>query len=232
MQRTHNTLFLLISVDGKISTGIGNERGMDKDYKRIKGIKEGVKQYYELEQQTDLFSLNTGKTMVKIGANDNFPVNNNDVTFIIVDNNHLARQDILNMSSNLKKLILVTRNPKHPALSIKKENLETILYKDEIDFEDLFIKLKNDYGVKRVTVQSGGTLNSVFLREKLIDELSIVVAPALVGGKETPTLIDGESLINKEDLKYIKALKLKDVKILKDSFLHLTYKIINRTRVD
>ena len=38
----------------------------DKDYKLISGVKEGNQQYYDLEQQTDLHSLNSGRVFEKI----------------------------------------------------------------------------------------------------------------------------------------------------------------------
>ena len=69
MDRTFNTLFMISSVDGKISTGNVDDRDVDKDFPRIKGLKEGLNQYYALEQQTDIFSLNTGRVMAKIGMN-------------------------------------------------------------------------------------------------------------------------------------------------------------------
>jgi 2,5-diamino-6-(ribosylamino)-4(3H)-pyrimidinone 5'-phosphate reductase len=52
-----------MSVDGKISTGFVNGRDVDKDFPKIKGINDGLKQYYEIEQTTGLFSLNSGKVM-------------------------------------------------------------------------------------------------------------------------------------------------------------------------
>lgn len=69
----------------------------------------------------------------------------------------------------------------------------------------------------------------ISLREGLIDKISIVVAPALIGGGKTPSLIDGKSLSSIDELKYIKALKLVDVKKLNDSYLHLKYDVINDT---
>ena len=39
------------------------------------------------------------------------------------------------------------------------------------------------FGCERLTIQSGGTLNGLFLREGLFDYVDIVVAPVLVGGK-------------------------------------------------
>ena len=53
------TLFMLMSVDGKISTGAVDELDVDRDFPRINGMKEGVYQYYEIEKTTDLWSLNS-----------------------------------------------------------------------------------------------------------------------------------------------------------------------------
>ena len=64
------TLFMLMSVDGKISTGSTDERDFDKDLQNVGGVKEGLQQYYDLEQETDLFSFNTGRVMAKVGWND------------------------------------------------------------------------------------------------------------------------------------------------------------------
>ena len=58
------------SLDGKISSGSSDNLDADKDFCKIDGVKEGLHQYYELEQETDVFSLNTGRVMAKIGVND------------------------------------------------------------------------------------------------------------------------------------------------------------------
>jgi 2,5-diamino-6-(ribosylamino)-4(3H)-pyrimidinone 5'-phosphate reductase len=230
-----STLFMLMSVDGKISTGNTDELDVDKDFPKIKGIKEGLQQYYDIEQTTDLYSLNSGKVQAKIGANK--PQRNIvklPVSFLIIDNKpHLNKIGIDNFIRKSKKLFIITTNKSHPAFDMKNEdNLEIIYYKNEIDFVDLFRKLKEDFKIDNLTIQTGGTLNSIFLRHKLIDKLSIVVAPALIGGKETPSLIDGKSLSSVDELKNIKALKLIDVKKLNDSYIHLKYDVINDTIID
>ena len=86
MEKPKTTLFMLMSVDGKISTGNIDDRDVDKDFPKIKGIKEGLKQYYDIEQTTDLFSMNSGKVMAKVGANirkEN--VKKTPVSFILID---------------------------------------------------------------------------------------------------------------------------------------------------
>ena len=85
--------------------------------------------------------------------------------------------------------------------------------------------LDNDFGCERITLQSGGTLNSLFLREKLIDYVDIVVAPVLVGGKNTPTLIDGNPISSEEDLSSLGVLELTSCTVLENSYLRLNYRV-------
>ena len=43
--RPITTLFMLSSVDGKISTGATDELDVDRDFPKIDGLKEGLHQY-------------------------------------------------------------------------------------------------------------------------------------------------------------------------------------------
>ena len=88
-------------------------------------------------------------------------------------------------------------------------------------------KLKEDFGCERLTIQTGGTLNGMFLREKLFDYVDIVVAPLLVGGKDTTTLIDGASVSNPEQLAELGVLELESVQPLDRSYIRLRYKVIS-----
>lgn len=54
-------------------------------------------------------------------------------------------------------------------------------------------------------------MNCEFLRNNLIDYVNIVIAPVLVGGSNTNTLIDGKSISKVEELNKLKALELLSV---------------------
>ena len=226
-ERTVNTLFMLSSVDGKISTGETDKRDFDKDLKNIFGLKEGLSQYYGLEQKTDLHSFNSGRVMAKVGWNN--PKRKTlrlPVSFILIDSTHLTSIGIKNLLASVKDLYLVTTNAKHPAFKIKSKNLHVLLYQKKINFKELFKKLRLEHNIKKVTIQSGGTLNSILLREQLIDKVSLVICPALVGGVNTPSLIGGESLQTEKELRKVGVLKLVKVNLLKDSYLHLLYDVL------
>ena len=227
--RPINTLFMLMSLDGKISSGNNDELDADKDWCKIDGVKEGLHQYYEIEQTTDWYSLNTGRVMEKIGVNDRTEKPNKvEVRFIIIDRKpHLNEKGIEYLCNWTEKTFIVTDNNKHPAYNLldKFDNLE-ILYYDNIDLVTLMADLKNNYGVEKITIQSGGTLNGEFLRNNLIDYVHIVIAPLLVGGADTSTLIDGKAITQVEELNKLKALKLIECNVLKDSYIQLKYKVM------
>jgi len=227
MNKPKTTLFMLMSVDGKISTGDTNEMDVDKDFPTIAGLKEGLYQYYDIEKTTDLYSLNTGKVFKKIGVNEKKVFQNGvPAYFVIIDNKpHLTPEGISYLSEKTKGIFIITTNNNHPALELSKdkENIKVFSYKDKIDFNDAFYRLKNEYGVEKMTIQSGGTLNSELVRAGLIDRVLLVVAPALIGGKNTTSLISGESLHTTNELDKIKTLELVQSTPLKNSYLLLEY---------
>ena len=208
MERPITTLFMLMSVDGKISTGATDELDVDKDFPKITGVNEGLHQYYEIEQTTDLWSLNTGRVQEKMGVNTKPIPDKTPVSFVLIDNTHLSE------------------HAGHPAFSVQESNLHIICQK-QLSLSDAFAKLKAEFGCERITIQSGGTLNSLFLREKLFDYVDVVVAPVLIGGKDTSTLIDGQSLMSESELSQLRALKLEECVVLENSYLRLRYKVMN-----
>ena len=129
----------------------------------------------------------------------------------------------------IKNLIIATTNKTHPATILKKDfdNIHIFEYEKIVDFRDLFEKLKERFGAERMTIQSGGTLNTTLVREGLIDRVLLVVAPALIGGKNTSTLMDGESLHTSAELNKIKTLELVQAKPLENSYLLLEYQVKN-----
>jgi 2,5-diamino-6-(ribosylamino)-4(3H)-pyrimidinone 5'-phosphate reductase len=234
--RPETTLFLLISVDGKITTGDTDLLDSDKDWKRIAGVKEGLQQYYDLEKQIDLHSLNSGRVMAKVGVNERTDkLNKIEISFIIIDNKpHLKESGVRFLANYVKTLYLVTTNKDHPVYQVADQlgNVVVMKYDGQVNLKDLFETLKREWGINRVTIQTGGTMNAAFLRQGLVDHVSLVVAPLLVGGKDTSTLVDGESLHTVEELAKVRALKLVKCNVIKDSYIHLTYDVVPETRIE
>lgn len=225
MERPITTLFMIMSVDGKISTGATDELDVDQDFPKIVGVQEGMHQYYEIEQTTDLWSLNSGRVQEKMGVNTKEMPNKTPVSFVVIDNNHLTEHGVCYFCALSKEFVLITSNTDHPAFEVNEDNLH-IIYQKELSLTDALVTLKRKYGCQRITIQTGGTLNGLFLREKLFDYIDIVVAPILIGGKDTSTLIDGKSLLSENELSQLGVLKLQQCVVLENSYLRLRYQVI------
>ena len=224
MDRPITTLFMLSSLDGKISTGASDDLDVDRDFPAIPGLREGLHQYYEIEQTTDLWSLNTGRVQAKMGVNHKPLPEKSPVSFVLVDSQHLTEHGVRYFCALSQVFVLITTNDKHPAFSVDEGNLHIILQK-ELSLSDALSTLKSKFGCERLTIQSGGTLNALFLRKGLFDYVDIVIAPALIGGKDTATLVDGPSLMSRDELSAIGVLKLQECSVLENSYLRLRYEV-------
>ncbi len=221
---------MLMSLDGKINSGNSDELDVDRDWQHVAGVREGLHQYYEIEATTDLFSLNSGRVMEKIGVNDRKHEKEKiGVSFVIIDRKpHLKESGVEYLAKGGKTLFIITDNVNHPAYQLKNQydNIYILCYEKGIDLNNMLVDLKELYGIERITIQSGGTLNGEFLRADLIDYVNIVIAPILVGGSNTNTLIDGKTLMKREELNQLKAMKLLECETLEDSYLRLKYKVL------
>jgi 2,5-diamino-6-(ribosylamino)-4(3H)-pyrimidinone 5'-phosphate reductase len=65
-----------------------------------------------------------------------------------------------------------------------------------IDLEACLRMLESQYGVERLLVEGGPTLNHALISRDLVDEIFITLAPLVIGGPpaETPTLLGGAEI--------------------------------------
>ncbi|MFZ3579494.1 RibD family protein [Virgibacillus sp. DJP39] len=68
-----------------------------------------------------------------------------------------------------------------------------------------------DRGFRKVGLSGGGSINGAFLRQGLIDEISLVLAPLAIGGKNTPSVFDCKNLSDLEGVTKLELLNTKSV---------------------
>lgn len=89
--------------------------------------------------------------------------------------------------------------------------------KKEVDLKQAMTVLNQEFGVKRLAVVGGGTINGGFLKAGLVDEVSVVIGPGVDGRRQQPTLfmgLDSDSSL---------PLQLKAVKSYADGAVWLRY---------
>ncbi len=62
--------------------------------------------------------------------------------------------------------------------------------RDEIDLLRVLRSLKREFGINRLIVEGGGGINGSFLAAGLVDQISLLLAPAVDGGRGVPSLFD------------------------------------------
>jgi 2,5-diamino-6-(ribosylamino)-4(3H)-pyrimidinone 5'-phosphate reductase len=93
-----------------------------------------------------------------------------------------------------------------------------VLGKEKVDLKKAVEMIKEKYGAKTVMTDTGGVLNCAMLEQKLIDEISIIIHPEIVGGEKM-------NLFRTLDSKNIK-LRLKKADKLDKDYAHLVYSVI------
>jgi riboflavin biosynthesis pyrimidine reductase len=93
-------------------------------------------------------------------------------------------------------LVLACRSTPAEYLSyLRREGICYLLAGDDrVDLAGALTAMTARLGVRCVLSTAGGGLNGALLRTGLIDELSLLVLPALVGGLGTPSVLDGPPL--------------------------------------
>ena len=129
---------------------------MDKDFPNIDGLNEGLHQYYEIEQTTDLWSFNIGRVQEKMGANEKPFPEKTPVSFVLLDNSHLNEHGIRYFCAKSKEFVLITSNKNHLAYSVKEANLN-IIYQEELSLETALTILK----LVRIWCIAGGAMEFV-----------------------------------------------------------------------
>jgi 2,5-diamino-6-(ribosylamino)-4(3H)-pyrimidinone 5'-phosphate reductase len=135
-------------------------------------------------------------------------------------NLHAAR----NMGYLKDLIILVSETTPQEYLEyLKERNYDFIVAgKDHADYKKAFEILNERYGCRKIRTDTGGTLTSVLLGQGLVDEISLIVSPCLIGKAEY-NVFRSLSLPDRTELKLLKAEPVGE-----GGYLSLTYEVLRR----
>jgi 2,5-diamino-6-(ribosylamino)-4(3H)-pyrimidinone 5'-phosphate reductase len=91
-------------------------------------------------------------------------------------------------------------------------NIDIIISgEDKVDLKSAIEVLCEKHMIERIRVDSGGTLNGILLRQNLVDEISTLINPSLVGGESSKTIYKASDLKATNDVISLKLLETKQI---------------------
>lgn len=119
---------------------------------------------------------------------------------VVIDSNARIPADAKVLHKGEGKRVVVVSSRADPARIAVLEKLATVIVagKDEVDLGEALEHL-GAMGIKRLMVEGGGTLIAGLIRAGLVDEIYTFVGNIIIGGKDAPTLADGEGYIRESE---------------------------------
>lgn len=185
-----------MTLDGKIATKTGSSE--------ISG-KEDLERVHEIRKEVDAIMVGIGTvladdprlTVHKINAKkEDNPVR------VVVDNKARTPLDFRILNDDAETVIAVSsicdeNNPGCDMDAVSRANelskKADVFYSSEesVDLRE-FMEYLYSKDIETLMLEGGSTLNFSMIRENLIDEVKICIAPMIVGGKDSKTFFDGE----------------------------------------
>jgi riboflavin biosynthesis pyrimidine reductase len=98
--------------------------------------------------------------------------------------------------------------------------------RSQLDLSLTLDVLNHELGVKRLLLEGGGGANGAFLRAGLVDELNLILCPAVDGAKGAPSVFDSTEA-EAGQRPPITAMTLEGTRALEDGAMLLRYRIQN-----
>ncbi|MGB3906034.1 MAG: RibD family protein, partial [Anaerolineae bacterium] len=107
---------------------------------------------------------------------------------------------------------------------LERQHVDSIITGDErVDLRVALEELNVRYGVQTVRVDSGGILNGLLLRAGLVDEVSVLLNPSLVGGTSPRSIFTAPDLASSER---VIGLKLMHFERSESDVVWLRYEVV------
>ena len=200
MNRPYVICHMLQSIDGKIAGGFFREKQtleLAKIYSDISKDYNGDAIIYGTTTAQEMFS--SSKTAPVLNQNpiqkiDYIYKNDKNKWIVVIDpQGQISFNQSVYQNTRLKDknlIVILTENISSQYLeTLKSLNISYLFTgKDEIDLRLALEKLYDLFSIKKLLLQGGGITNTYFIKEDLIDELSLVVSPILSGEEKQPNI--------------------------------------------
>ena len=202
MKRPHIIINCAMSADGKIALPSRKQFRISCD--------EDIERMYKLRNESDAVLVGIETILLddpKLTVKEKYVKNPRQPIRVILDSECRTPENALAVNDRAKSLIITIKE------CFKKFNDNVKIIKcteGENGFIDLkcLLELLFNHGIKTLMVEGGGTVIWSFIKSGFVDDLYVYVAPIIVGGKNTPTIADGEGIKSLDELKHLKIVNV------------------------
>jgi 2,5-diamino-6-(ribosylamino)-4(3H)-pyrimidinone 5'-phosphate reductase len=209
-----------VSVDGRVSgfmPDMGLYYGLARSFEEdatLSGadtILAGLEQFSE-----DFDAFEGGEAVIPGGSQDSLPL------LVVTDSRGRVKawERFLGMPFWRAGVSLCSRStPSEHLAYLESAGVDVIVTgEDLVNLRLALEELNARYGVEKIRMDSGGTLNGAMLREGLVSEVSVLVSPCIVGLESIGALVDSPEL-------ELVRLELAGVEELKGGYVWLRFHV-------
>jgi 2,5-diamino-6-(ribosylamino)-4(3H)-pyrimidinone 5'-phosphate reductase len=187
IKKPYIILSAAMTIDGKIATKAGDpELSDDEDWKEVHKLRTQVDAIMVgkltiLKDNPKLhikFYDHTGYYRIVVDSNLTIPIKSNVISF---------------QPEIYPTIICTTENVSLKKVSKYEEKKVKVIQAgkgEQVDLRKVMPLLK-EFEINTILLEGGGNLNWGFIKNDLIDEIRLTVAPWIVGGKEATSLVEG-----------------------------------------
>ncbi|KYK24308.1 hypothetical protein AYK25_00270 [Thermoplasmatales archaeon SM1-50] len=187
-----------MSADGKIASPTRKQI--------LISCEEDIKRMYRLRNNCDAVLVGIGTILTddpKLTVKETYVQHPKQPLRVILDSKGRTPPKALALNDVSKTLIITAKGNKK---TYNQSNVEVVeCDTDSKGFIDVTYALDLLYkkGIRKLLVEGGGTIIWSFLKNRVVDDLYTFIGPYIIGGKDTPTVADGEGITTGEQITLI-----------------------------
>jgi 2,5-diamino-6-(ribosylamino)-4(3H)-pyrimidinone 5'-phosphate reductase len=184
-----------MTIDGKIASKEGDtDISDDRDWKEVHRLRTKVD---AIMVGKNTIMADNPKLHIKFYSHSGYYriVVDSNLTIPIDSNVIIYKPDLY------PTIICTTENvPIDQISEYKAKNVKIITsgQKERVDINAMLLKLYQ-MGIRSILLEGGGNLNWSFIKENLVDEIRLTIAPWIIGGQDAISLVEGDGFSRIKD---------------------------------
>ena len=203
------------SIDGRTSLKSGDSKWITSDYAR-KDVQQWRKNSCAIV--TGINTINEDNPLLNVRLNET-----NRQPYRVILDTHLSIDFNVQILKQKKIILAYCEDPEGKLNTLQKRNIHCLnlpIHDDFVDLNQLMRELVN-LECNDILIESGPTLNGRLLKQNLIDEIILYMAPVILGGEANPIFNNPVLNSMQEKIK----LEQKDIRYFGDN-LRLIMKVL------